>query len=297
MLSLQGMLFMLALAGFYARKRGIIPPKARSYLSDLLIDLILPMNIISSFDIELKGEVLVKAGVVLLLSLGVQLMSLLLGRLLYAGGEPSRRSVLRYSTLVSNAGFMGLPIVRAALGTEAGLYASVALIPLRVFMWSAGLSQFTATDFKATVRSLVTHPCNIAVAVGFLTMLLPGGLPDFLSSAVSSIGNCATAVSMLIIGGFLAETDIRTVFTRDTLLYSGLRLLAIPLLVFAFCFLLGADRLLTGVVVLLSAMPAGSTTAILAAKYDGDAPFASRIIFVSTLLSLFTIPLFTLLAV
>jgi predicted permease len=100
---------------------------------------------------------------------------------------------------------------------------------------------------------------------------------------------------MLIIGGFLAEIDLKSVITKDALSYSALRLLLIPLAVFGLTSLLHVDKVLAGSVILLTAMPAGSTTAILAAKYGGDAAFASKIIFVSTVLSLITIPVFSLL--
>jgi predicted permease len=296
MLNLQGMLFLLTVIGVYARKRNIITPEARAHLSDLLIEVILPMNILSSFDMQLDNGLIQRAALALILSIGVQILSLIVSRLLYRKTDPPKQSVLRYSTVVSNAGFMGLPIVRAAMGTEAALYASIALIPIRVFMWSAGLSLFTKTDAKSALKRLVTHPCNIAVAAGFVVLLIPGGLPDVLSGAVSSVGSCATAVSMLIIGGFLAEIDIKSVITKDSLFYSALRLIMIPLAVFGLMSLLKIDRLLSGAIILLAAMPAGSTTAILAAKYGGDAAFASKIIFVSTALSLVTIPVFSLLA-
>ena len=68
----------------------------------------------------------------------------------------------------------------------------------------------------------------------------------------------------------------------------------IPLAVFIPLRLLGVDPIVRGVVVLISGMPAGSTTAILASKYDGDAEFASRMVFVSTLASIVTLPLLCL---
>ena len=76
--------------------------------------------------------------------------------------------------------------------------------------------------------------------------------------------------------------------------FTFVRLILIPLLVLAVLAPLPIDRIVRGTMVLISAMPAGSTPAILAAKYDGDAPFASCLIFVSTLLSLFTLPLLCL---
>ena len=47
------------------------------------------------------------------------------------------------------------------------------------------------------------------------------------------------------------------------------------------------------VCVLLSAMPAASTTAMLAEKYDGNSAFASRLVFVSTLGSMISLPIIT----
>ena len=79
-------------------------------------------------------------------------------------------------------------------------------------------------------------------------------------------------------------------FDRAIVKYTVIRLLFIPLLVVAACRLVSVDPLITGVSVLLTGMPAGSTTAILAAKYDGDYIFATKCVVVTTLLSLITIP-------
>lgn len=77
--------------------------------------------------------------------------------------------------------------------------------------------------------------------------------------------------------------------------YTLVRLVLIPLAVYAVLRALPIDPVVRGVMVLASGMPAGSTTAILAARYDGDAPFASCLVFTSTLLSLITLPLLCLL--
>jgi predicted permease len=63
-----------------------------------------------------------------------------------------------------------------------------------------------------------------------------------------------------------------------------------PLVVYVCCRLLGVDALATGVCVLLTAMPAGSTTALLASKYNGDEKMATKCVVLSTLLSLGSIP-------
>lgn len=66
---------------------------------------------------------------------------------------------------------MGNPIVAGVYGANGLLYASVAFISLRIFMWSAGLSLFTATDKNKVVIQLLTYPCIIAVEIGMVLMI------------------------------------------------------------------------------------------------------------------------------
>ena len=82
---------------------------------------------------------------------------------------------------------------------------------------------------------------------------------------------------------------------KSIFLFSGLRLVLIPLVVYVGCLAFRVDGLVTGVSVLLAAMPAASTTAILAAKYDGDAVYASKCVVLTTVMSLIATPLWSML--
>ena len=201
------------------------------------------------------------------------------------------KKVLQYATMCSNAGFMGNPIIEGLYGAQGLLYGSVYLIPLRFFMWSAGLACFTKSTPGETVKKLATHPCILAVLLGFALLLTQWQMPAFLDRTLSYFSACTLPVSILIVGSILAGVRVRSIFTGMTAYYCAVRLLLVPLLTLAACRLLGLDALVTGVCVVLSGMPAGSTTAILAEKYGGDAEYASKCIFLSTLLSLATIPL------
>ena len=296
MAALQLQLFLFIAAGFVLTKIKTITPAGKKSLSDLLINFILPCNIICSFQLELSAEILSSCGAILLLASVVQVFYLLASKVLFRGVPQERLSCLRYATLCSNAGFLGLPIIGGVYGAIGTLLVSVALIPQRFVMWSAGLSLFTKTDGKSVVKKLLTHPCIVAVGIGFLLMLIGNPtLPSFLQKFLTGASSCTTCVSMLVIGSILA--DARHINIKDKTLwwYTLCRLLLIPLLLLAAFSLFPVDRTVRGVIVLMSAMPAGSTTAILAAKYDGDAPFASCLIFISTLLSLLTLPLLCLL--
>ena len=290
-LQLQLILFLLMLAGLVLTRRGVITSAGRKCLTDLLIDLILPCNIICSFRIELDGEILRATALVLGIALGIQLACWGLGKLLYRFAPEPRRKVLQYATMCSNAGFMGNPIIEGIYGAQGLLYASVYLIPLRFFMWSAGLSCFTHTTAKETLKKLALHPCILAVWIGFALMLTQAPLPGAVERTLSYLSGCTLPVSIVIIGSILAGVRPGRVFHPLTLYFCAVRLIGIPLLTLLVCRLVQVDALVTGVCVVLAGMPAGSTTAILAEKYGGDAEYASACVLVSTLLSLVTIPL------
>jgi predicted permease len=88
----------------------------------------------------------------------------------------------------------------------------------------------------------------------------------------------------------LSEVELRGVLDKACLYFSAVRLVAIPAFLYGALTLCGADALVVGVAVLSSAMPAATTTAMLAQKYNGDAAYAAKLIFVSTVLSLATLP-------
>lgn len=291
MINLQAMLFVLLFVGVAARKKGIISEDGRKSLSSLIIKVILPFNIAKSFCIEWSNEILKKSALVLVVAVIAQIGYVLLSKVLYRRQSEDKRVVLQYATICSNAGFMGNPIVEAVYGSEGLLYASVALIPLRVAMWSSGLSLFTRADGKKMLRSVLLHPCMIAVYIGFFLMAAPVTLPDCVMQTIQSIACCNTAISMIVIGAILAEMKWKEIFDPYLFYYSFIRLIGIPLVVFAVLRLAGIGGMVTGVTVLLAAMPAGSTTVLLADTYGKNSTYASASVFVSTILSLFTLPL------
>ncbi|HCD46303.1 MAG TPA: autotransporter [Lachnoclostridium sp.] len=292
LLNLQGMLFLLVAAGVVLRKKGILPEGAKAILTDLVIYLILPCNIIQSFFIEFNLDILKGFAVILTIAALIQMGCLMLAKVLYNREPESRKKVLQYGTVCSNAGFMGNPIAEGVYGAEGLMYASIFLIPQRIVMWSAGVSYFTESpDRKTVVKKVLTHPCIIAVYIGLVLMITRLPVPAFLQNTIRSVGSCTTTVSMVLIGAILAEVEPGSILDWGIIRYAFIRLFLLPLLVYLCCRAFHVPPLLSGVSVLLTGMPAGSTTAILAAKYDGDYIFATKCVVVTTLLSLVTIPL------
>ena len=290
-LRIQVQIFILVAIGYIAAKKGTFGVAARKDLTNLVIYVFLPCNIFSSFASSLTVDLLKECGIVLIASFAAQGFYLVLNRFLYNRFPIERRIVLQYATSCNNSGFMGLPVIESVFGELGTLYGSIVLVPMRIVMWTAGLSLFTKTDKKEQLKRLATHPCIWAVIVGVAYLFSPVKLPDVLYSTITMLSRCVTPLSMIIVGGILSEVDMKTVFDGAVFYYSALRLLVIPAVIFGVLALLGIDPVATGSVVLSSAMPAATTTAMLAQKYDRDAAFASKLIFVSTLISLVTLPL------
>ena len=292
LLDLQIMMFLLMALGAYLRKKNIITKDGKNMLTDLVIDVILPCNIVASFCVELEMQTLKASLNVLLISTLLQLLCTFLSAFCYGGVPKEKRVIMQYGTVCSNAAFLGNPVVEGLYGSLGLLYASIYLIPQRIVMWSAGISYFTEQPSKREVlKKVVTHPCIIAVAIGLVLMLTGTPLPGFLDRGIRTLGNCTTAMTMLLIGSILADANCKRLVTPLTLVYSAIRLLGIPLVVMAGCALFHIDATAAGVCVVLAAMPAGSITAILAAKYHGDEVFASQCVVFSTLLSMILLPL------
>ena len=277
-------------SGFILSKLKIVDVPFRKQLTDLVIYFIMPCNILKSFLMKLDMQVLRASLTVLILSILMQVVSFAAAKLLYPRSVARKRGALQYATMISNAGFLGNPIMESLCGAQGVLYASLYSIPQRMMMWSVGIACFTGSKGKGVLKKIVTHPCIIASVSGLVLMILQVQLPAWLDKPLTLVANGSTALSMIVIGGILAEVSPRGMFNITALRYSLIRLIILPLIVMAVCLWAGFDRAAVEAVAILTGMPAPMTTAILASKYGGDEEFAVSLVFVSTILSMITIP-------
>jgi len=277
--------------GYGITKAGVFSQKTRADLTNIVLYVIMPCSIFSAFHKGITPEMLRQCLIVLIAAFGLQLLVFVLNKFLYIKFPIERRVVLKYATITNNAAFMGLPILSAVFGSTGVLYGSIALVPMRILMWTSGLSLFTKMEAKASLKVLATHPCIWAVILGLAYIFVPVRLPEFLSGAISSIGDTVRVLPMFIVGSILSDVKLRDLLDKDCFYYSLFRLAVIPSIMYGVLTLLQIDYLVTGVVVLASAMPAANTTAMMAEKYGQDSAFASKLIFVSVMLSIITLPL------
>lgn len=294
MVDVQTVLFIYMAVGFGCRKAGIFNDVARDKLTDFVVFVTLPCMIFESFNMAFSLESLKQGALALLIAVGMSCVALLLGKVLYNRFPYEEKSILQYGTLVSNSGFAGLPVVSGAYGDEGLFLGSLFIIPTRILMWSAGISLFTRADAKQAVKKVLLNPGIIAVEVGLVRMLFQIPLPHFVDTAVDNLGGCTSPMAMALVGAILVDVPLKTVFDLKSFYLVAVRQFLLPGICLAALRLLHVDPLTIGVSVVITGMPIGSTTAILAQKYVADAKFASKCVFISTLTSLVTVPTLTL---
>jgi len=277
--------------GFALSKVGLFPSGTRADLSNLVIYVFMPCNVFSSFTKGLTPDMLLQGLTILLAASGLQLLAFLLNKVLYRKIPPERQVILKYTTMVNNAGFMGLPVLGAVYGSAGVFYGSIFLIPVRIVIWTAGISMFTKVDRGTSIRKMLTHPCMLAVFAGFAYSFAPFDFPGFLYDAIKWIGETTRVLPMMIVGSILSEVRVREVVDKTCLYFSFVRLIAIPAIMFGALFIIKPEPLLIGVAVLMAAMPSPIISVLFAEKYGKDKEFASKTVFVSTLLSIITLPL------
>jgi len=291
----QGTVFILMLVGLILKKKGIIDVAGRTTLTDLCINVIIPCNIFKSFLMNSTMEMLRACLLTIVVGFAIEGFCLVLNKFLFNKFPDKKKKILQYGTLVTNAGFLGTAIVEGIYGAEGVMYGAIFLIPMRIIMWSAGTAYFVSdggVDKKKIIKNIVTHPCLVAVYLGTVFLLTQWKVPGILLKPIQYIGNCNTAITMIIVGTILADEKLITVFTDGfSYVFSAFRLLVLPAVCYGLCLLLGMSGTALGVSVLMIGMPMASTTAIFAARYGSDASFATKCVVLSTLLSMLTIPL------
>ena len=294
MIDMQLMMFLLVAIGFFIRKKGIVNTEGRMNLIDLCLYITLPFNVLHSFLRKWDWNLFIACGVILLLSIGFNAISVFFSTILYKKQEINRQKSLKYGTIISNSGFLGNPMVEGIYGSEGLLYAALFMLPVRIVMWTIGIAVFLKGRKEKLWKNVLTHPCIVAIYAGVIIMVCAIQFPTFVEKTIVGISGCNTPLSMMLVGMMLAEVKPKGLIDKTMVFYTAIRLLIIPAVVFAITAFLPIDGMLRGITVIMAGMPAPITTALLSAKYGGDEKYATGMVFLSTILSLITLPLWCL---
>lgn len=297
MLDLQLSTLVYLAIGVFAYRKHMITDNNRNQLISFILNVLMPALVFNSFK-AVTPEILKTGLWAFVGSSLIYSFYALIGRFAYRDIAESKRKVLDYATLVNNAGLAGQPLSLSMYGNVGALYASIFLVPHRIFMWSLGLKILDGEQPEktgpSTLSKLLRNPSIIAVFFGLARGLLQINLPSFLDRSIVTMASIVSPFSRIIIGSIIATISIDSLFEKGVLRYTIIRLFLIPLSVLSISKFIGLDETLIGVFTIMSSMPAGTTTALLAADYNLDEAFASKIVFVTTILSVITVPIIML---
>ena len=283
-------LFLLMALGFIIAKKRILDKSAFSGLNKFVLFLSLPSLTFAKLQRDaLPGQM----GELLQTFLLATASMLLCGAIavLYTRGQTQkRRSVFIHMAMFSNCGYMGYPLIIAALGEEKLIYAVMYVASFSLLTWTVGVYLY-AGKAGLSVKKLLLNPTLIAVTLGTLFFALSIRIPQILLSAMNMLGDTTTPLSMVIIGGLLAELTLPDMKDGMMLFSCLMRLVVFPLAVLGILTLLQVPRGVLEGVFICTAMPGSAATAMQAEFFHSDGLTASRGVAVSTALSVITIPL------
>lgn len=286
-------LFLLMLCGFYAAKSKLLDEKAFAGLNTFVLTFAQPGLILSSMQRDRSPDLIRDLLMVFLFTCIIIAVSGLIGSRIFRKEGPRRRSVLINLLMGSNCGFMGYPVIIAALGQDALIYACLFVSGFNLMMWTVGAYYFGGREAMRP-KQLLKNPSLLAVIFGMALFLTGWRLPAFINDGLSMLGNTTTPLAMFVIGAKLVTLRKEHLTDRPLLTACGMRLLILPLAVLLLSFT-PMPKMVVNTLYLCTAMPCAALTAMMSQEYGGDGALASRAVALSTALSIATVPLMLLL--
>lgn len=310
------LLFIMMIPGILMKKCKLSTDGIGKGISNLVLYIAQPALIFLAYLRPFDEKLLVNSAYVLVISIIIHLIFSVVTMSLFKKAPDAMRRMLRFATIFSNAAFMGIPLISAVLEETypgATVYASIYNITFNLFLWSLGV--YICTDKRdvnengieddeehikqgASPLKALYHPVTIAALIGLVFFILPieGYVPEIITESFTMLKNLVAPLSMVVIGLRLADMSFKGIFKDKYMyLFLALRHIILPLATVGLVKLIGlivpvADEVAMVLVIMASA-PAATSATMFAEKYDCDADYVSRLVTVSTLLSIATMPL------
>lgn len=287
-----GVLFALMGAGALCRRFRLIDEKSVKGMVNLLILVVTPCLIVDVFQRPFDISMMHGFAWALVLAFVAHAVLVSVAHLISCG-DASSRPVLRLAVVFSNAGFMGIPLEQAILGSPGVFYGVVYVVMFNIFIWSWGLWQMRGRVGWSEVKPMIVNPGTVGIAIGLPLFLLSAALPAIVRTPVGLVAGLNTPLAMIVIGFYLAGADFRRVVkTPGAYVASAIRLVAFPLAMVAILVPL-RDRfpreMMLALVIAASA-PVAAMVSMFAAKFGRDVDLSVGLVSGTTLLSIVTMP-------
>ncbi|MDR0424570.1 MAG: AEC family transporter [Clostridiales Family XIII bacterium] len=292
-------IFLVFALGFFFTVRKIWPENANSVLSVIVVQIAAPCLAVTGLSGNLTPDLLHSSMILIL-------VCLIHVAMLYAAGKGlsrllrlkgGRRTIFEASFTFSNTIFIGLPVNQIVFG-DAGLPFLLAyyIVTLATY-WSVGNFEIARASGAGgagfSLKKILT-PGLIGVIAGALIVEFEIGIPLVIDTAMNYMADLCVPLSLLVIGANLSAVTREFARPRlDELVVIAGKFIISPLFMYLLMCLSGnaPGSLPFRVLMLASAMPCHIQTSISAQYYGVEGDYAARLVCLSTLLCLVTIPL------
>ena len=290
-------LFAVVVVGYVAGKLDYMGGTFDKRLSKLVIDITCPALILSSAmggDLPDRRYILPLLGISIFTYFVLTGLALLLSR--FVARRKEDEGIVGFAMIFGNVGFMGYPVVASIYGHQAVFYAAVLNVVNTFAVFTIGTMMVTggegATQERFNKKVLYSTPMLSAYLSMLIVALGIDGIPEFVSQPLTMIGNITVPAALLIIGSSMSHLPLRALLGNATVYTTTLlRLVVLPIGMFFLCRALGFDAFSTSINTVVIAMPVATYGTILCLRYGRDTTLMAEVTFITTLLSMLTIPL------
>ena len=294
---------LIANGGFIFAKVAKVNNAEEKFLSRFLLYFVNICLIIDSFNIEYDAQKFHRFLFAALVALVVHGAMILTAFLITHSKSQENRAynhIDRVAMVFTNNGFIGIPLIKGIFGNSGVFYLMGYLTVFNILVWTYGLYQMSGT---INLKKIVTNPVIISVIAGLILFFMPFVLPEPLIRPISMIGDCNTAVAMVLIGILFADFHFSKKYTVRLVKSVFGRLILCPLIALAVIYAFWSanpsvtdSRTILFVILICASCPSATTVPSLACLFDKDSAYASLNVSVTSLLCVFTLPAFVALA-
>ncbi len=299
-------MIILLIPGIIFERFRLVPENFTKGLTNFTLYIAQPFLIINSFLRTFDPSILQSLAIDILLGIIGYGIGFVVVCLFFRKMSVDKKGVLRFMIMFTNAGFMGLPILKSIFGEQgdvAVMFATGVIVCHNILTWTIGVRLISPAERGKGFKSFI-NPGVIACLIGVVLFVTSAAsfMPKFVLDVSSQLSGLATPLAMYIVGAHLAHFDFKTFFKSWQLSFAVLlRLFVLPAIIFGVFYLIKLANLfpnnsmLFAVPFLQFCMPSASVTTMMAQRYGGDPVYASAGVSVTTLLSMVSIPIMSLL--
>ena len=284
---------LLMAVGIYLSRKGFLSPQGTKDLGAILLRIIIPCVIVKSYITTYSRERLLELALSAGLALAAFILAMGIAYLVYG----KRRRIENFASAFCNAGFIGIPLAQAVIGDEGVFYMAASVALLNLFQWTYGVYIMTDLRDSISAKTIAKNPVVIAIVIGIALFLSRLPVPGIVTSTLGYIAGMNTPVAMILMGTYMAKLPWRKLLDKRAYGCVLFRLVIIPAVVLlVFWALPISNQNVALAAYLAAATPVGANICVFAQQYDCDYEFSVVTVYLSTVLSIVTVPLMVFLA-